>query len=262
MYRFFIILILVPFLSGADVPKHDTVKVKELIKICVSLFESGDYKKIKEVSIEIGSLSQKNNYPRGIVEGIRWYGLSLERTGDPDSAIYFYRKAIQIAHTNKLKRLEAQCWHNIGFGSYLHGSFEVAAEGYLNAIKIREEIRDTIALGWSENNLGLIYWRQKSRNDALKHFLNANDLFVLKDFKEGIAISGNNIGIIYEEQGNTDEALTYYKASYKVNCEIDNKAGIALTLNNIGGIFDVKHNNDSAEIYFLRALKINKEITK
>ncbi len=260
MYRFFIILILFPFFSQANVSKHDTIKVKELIKTCANLFESGDYKKIKAISIEISSLSEKNNFPKGIVEGIRWYGLSLERTGDPDSAIYFYRKAIQIARNNKLKRLEAQCWHNIGFGSYLHGSFEVAAEGYLNAIKIREEIRDTIALGWSENNLGLIYWRQKSRNDALKHFLNANDLFVLKDFKEGIAISGNNIGIIYEEQDDTDAALTYYKASYKVNCEIDNKAGIALTLNNIGGIFDVKHNSDSAEIYFLKALKINKEI--
>jgi len=138
MNRFFILLILFPFLSGSDVPKHDTIKVKELIKTCVSLFESGDYKKIKAISVEISVLSEKTNFPKGIVEGIRWYGLSLERTGDPDSAICFYRKAIQIAHNNKLKRLEAQCWHNIGFGSYLPGSFEVAAEGYLNAIKIRK----------------------------------------------------------------------------------------------------------------------------
>ena len=260
MQKVLIILFLFPFFSRAGFVKHDTDKVKEMNRACIHLFDAGDYAKIKQLSTQARILSEKNNFAKGIVEGIRWYALSIERTGDPDSAIYLYRKAVQIAHNNNLKRLEAQCWHNIGFGSYLHGSFEVAVEAYLNAIKIREEIRDTIALGWSENNLGLIYWRQKSRNDALKHFLNANDLFVLKDFKEGIAISGNNIGIIYEEQGDPDAALTYYKTSYKVNCEIENKSGIALTLNNIGGIFNVKHNNDSAEIYFLRALKINKEI--
>ncbi len=260
MYKALIILFLFPLLSNAQPATHDTVKVKEIVKSCNRLFENGDYKKIKQVSTEARLLSEKSNFPKGRVESIRWYALSLERMGDPDSAIYLYRIAQQIAHENKLKRLEAQCWHNIGFASYLHGSFDVATEGYLNAIRIREEIRDTIALAWSENNLGLIYWRQKSRNDALKHFLNANDLFTLKGFKEGIAISGNNIGLIYEEQGDPDGALAYYKRSYIVNNEIGHKSGIALALNNIGGIFNIKHNNDSAEIYFHRALKINKEI--
>ena len=258
--RILIILFLVPLFLKAGFLQHDTDKVKEMNKSCIPLFDQGNYVKIKKISNEALILAQKNNFPKGIVESIRWYALAVERTGDPDSAIYLYRKAGKIAQENKLKRLEAQCWHNIGFASYLHGSFDVAMEGYINAIRIREEIRDTIALAWSENNLGLIYWRQKSRNDALKHFLNAHDLFVLKDYKEGIAISGNNIGLIYEEQGNPDLALTYYKTSYRVNCEIENKAGIALTLNNIGGIFDIKQNSDSAEHYFLQALKINKEI--
>lgn len=259
MFRILIILFFFPLFSKAG-SLHDTDKVKEITKTCIPLFEAGDYKKIKQKASEALILSEKNNFAKGRVESIRLYALAVERMGDPDSAIYLYRIAGQIARENGFKRLEAQCWHNIGFASYLHGSFDVAVEGYINAIRIREEIRDTIALAWSENNLGLIYWRQKSRNDALKHFLNANDLFVLKDFKEGIAISGNNIGLIYEEQGDPDAALAYYKASYKVNCEIDHKSGIALTLNNIGGIFNIKHNNDSAEIYFLRALKINKEI--
>jgi serine phosphatase RsbU (regulator of sigma subunit)/Tfp pilus assembly protein PilF len=239
---------------------HDTDKVKEMIRAYVPLFEAGDYKKIKQMAAEALILSEKNNFAKGRVESTRWYALAVERMGDPDSAIYLYRLAVEIARENGFKRLEAQCWHNIGFASYLHGSFDVAVEGYINAIRIREEIRDTIALAWSENNLGLIYWRQKSRNDALKHFLNANDLFILKDFKEGIATSGNNIGLIYEEQGDPDAALTYYKTAYNVNCEINNKSGIALTLNNIGGIFNIKHNNDSAEAYFLKALKINREI--
>lgn len=259
-YRIFIILFLCSLFSGAQSLVHDTDKVNGMIKSCIPLFDAGDYIKIKKISSEAELLAKKSNFPKGIVESMRWYALAIERTGNPDSAIYLYRKAGRIAHDNQLKRHEAQCWHNIGFASYLHGSFDVAVEGYLNAIRIREEIKDTIALGWSENNLGLIYWRQKSRNDALKHFLNANDLFVLKDYKEGIAIAGNNIGLIYEEQGDPDEALKYYKTSYKVNCEIENKSGIALTLNNIGGVFIIKNNNDSAEIYFLRALKINKEI--
>ncbi|HWY10064.1 MAG TPA: tetratricopeptide repeat protein [Bacteroidia bacterium] len=260
MRKLIIILIFIPIFSKAKPSLHDTDKVKQLNKECIPLFGSGDYAKIKTLSKEALALSEKNSFARGRVESIRWYGLALERTGDPDSAIYFYRIGIQIAHENGLKRIEAQCWHNIGFAAYLHSQFDVAVEGYINAIRIREQIKDTISLGWSENNLGLIYWRQKSRNDALKHFLNANDLFVLKDFKEGIATSGNNIGLIYEEQGDPDAALTYYKTAYKVNCEIDNKSGIALTLNNIGGIFNIKHKNDSAEIYFLRSLKINKEI--
>jgi serine phosphatase RsbU (regulator of sigma subunit) len=252
----FILLILCASLRA----QHDTVKVKDLMKVCGALFNEGQYNKMKELSNEAYQLSVKNNYTKGKIESLRFYGVALERTGNSDSAIYFYNQVIQMAKENGLRRQEAQAYHNIGFAAYLQSSFEVAVEAYLKAISIREEIGDTIPLGWSENNLGLIYWRQKSIHDGLKHFQRANDLFKAKNFKEGLAISDNNIGLIYEEDRDHDAALKYYKLSYAINKEIDNKSGIALTLNNIGGIYRIRNNVDSAEAYFKQALEINREI--
>lgn len=239
--------------------QHDTIKIKDLNKVCVALFNDGEYNKIKELSMEAYRLSEKNNFKKGKVESLRFYGLALERTGNTDSAIYIYNQVIGLTKEYGMRRQEAQGYHNIGFAAYLQSSFDVAVEAYLKAIRIREEIRDTVPLAWSENNLGLIYWRQKSRHDALKHFRRANELFRYKDFKEGLAISDNNIGLIYEEDGDDEGALSHYKKSYMVNSEIGNKSGIALTLNNMGGIY-LKRNNDTAELYFKQALEINKEI--
>jgi serine phosphatase RsbU (regulator of sigma subunit) len=254
------IIFILTFWCAALLSQHDTIKVKDLIKVCTSLFSEGQYAKMKELSNEAYQLAEKNNFIKGKIESLRFYGVALERTGNSDSAIYYYNQVIQMAKENGLRRQEAQGYHNIGFAAYLQSSFEVAVESYLKAIRIREEIGDTIPLGWSENNLGLIYWRQKSLHDGLKHFQRANELFKAKNFKEGLAISDNNIGLIYEEERDHDAALKYYKLSYAVNKEIDNKSGIALTLNNIGGIYRIKNNTDTAELYFKQALEMNKEI--
>jgi len=238
----------------------DTNAAKTIYRIHLDYITEGRYNDIIKHSRKTLDFTEKLEDPLWYGQHLRLIGLALERTGDIDLALNNYTRALAIAKTIKRKKLEAQCYHNIGYGNYLQSSFDKAIIGYLNAIKIREEIKDSVPLAWSLNNVGLIYWRQHSKNDALKHFIHARDIFKKKKFLEGLAVSTSNIGLIYDELGDKQKALEHYFESYRINTTIENKNGIALNLNNIGEMFKYTNQIDSCEHYVSKALAINLEL--
>lgn len=238
----------------------DTNAAKTIIRLLAKQFADGEFKKILARRPIVLELTSKMEDPFWYAQTMRLIGVALERTGEIDSAIVMYEKAMSIANKLGRKKLEAQCYHNIGFGYYLQSSFDRAIVAYLNAIKIREELKDSVPLAWSLNNMGLIYWRQHSKQDALKHFIHAREIFKRKNFLEGLAMSTSNVGLIYDEMDDKAKAKQYYFESYQINTQIENKAGIALTLNNLGEIYRSGGNIDSCLLFLNRALEINKEI--
>ncbi len=238
----------------------DTTTAKAIYRVHLRYISEGKFKEILSNTRKTLSFTEKLDDKFWHAQNIRVIGVALERTGDIDSAIKTYGHALTIAIQLNKKKLEAHCYHNIGFANYLASSFDKAIFAYLSAIKIREEIKDSVPLGWSVNNTGLIYWRQHSRKDALKHFTRAGEIFKNKKFNEGLAVSINNVGLIHEELGDPKKALEHYFESYRINLAVNNKTGIALGLNNIGGIYFNQNKLDSCEPYIRKALVINREI--
>ncbi|MBK7311072.1 MAG: tetratricopeptide repeat protein [Sphingobacteriaceae bacterium] len=267
----FLLLLCVNFVFGQDkevdsvqliLNSHDldTNDAKIIYRLQLKQINDGDFKSIIKNKTQVLNRTSKLNDQLWYANSMRLVGLALERTGEIDLALKIYADALNIAQTIKRKRLEAQCYHNIGFANYLQSSFDKAIIAYLNAIKIREEIKDSVPLAWTLNNVGLIYWRQHSKNDALKHFVHAQDIFRKKNFLEGLAVSTNNVGLIYDEFGDKIKAKKYYFEAYHLNNKIDNKDGIALALNNLSEIYRLEKKMDTCIQFLNKALEINTEI--
>ncbi|MGZ3922029.1 MAG: tetratricopeptide repeat protein, partial [Bacteroidia bacterium] len=185
----------------------DSVKVQRLYKLNARRLSNGEFEPVRKASPGIIAIAKELKNPKWYGESVRFYAISFERLGQPDSAIKYYYIALNHAKKNGMKKIEGHCYHNIGLALYSQSSFEEALKAYISAERIREEIKDTIALGWTLNNIGLIYWRQHSRRDAMIHFRKARELFKAKQFVEGLAISTSNIGLINEELNQHDSAI-------------------------------------------------------
>jgi len=238
----------------------DTTGAKRIYNLQLKQISAGEFKTILRNKTQVLNRTSKLSDQFWYANNMRLVGLALERTGEIDLALKIYADALTIAQTIKRKKLEGQCYHNIGFANYLQSSFDKAIIAYLNAIKIREEIKDSIPLAWTLNNVGLIYWRQHSKNDALKHFIHAKEIFEKKKFLEGLAVSTSNVGLIYDEFGDKIKAKENYFKAYQINLEIGNKNGIALTLNNLSEIYRLQKKMDTCIQFLNKALEINTEI--
>jgi tetratricopeptide (TPR) repeat protein len=191
------------------------------------------------------------------------------RIGNYDTAIYFAKKAKEIAITsiksgkgrNDQTLLGiATSSSNIG-ASYLYlGDYENAQKNYKKALKINKVINNKAGIASCLSTIGYIYSIQGNYPEALKHCYEALRIFEELSNKKSIASCLTNIGNIYFYQFDYPEALKFYFATLEIDKELNNKDGIANCYNNIGSIYDYQDKFSESLEYHIAALQIRKEI--
>ncbi len=134
----------------------------------------------------------------------------------PDTAIYYYKKGLQISETIDDKRYTAENLLKIGSSYEDKGDFK-KAQTYL----------------------------QKALNEYVK----------LKD-QQGKANVFYAIAIVYKSQTDYDKAIEFYKKSLNINEKLGNEIHKAYNLEGIGILFFRKGQYDKAIEYFQKGLKI------
>jgi serine phosphatase RsbU (regulator of sigma subunit) len=209
-------------------------------------------------------------------------GYSFERK-NPDSAIFYYEKAIHIANKNlsgkitvntNLKttflKLKSNSLRYIGIVYYEEGSFDKAIKFVLESLKIYEQLMTTSPdkklITHCKNGLtqcyiplGNIQYDQKNYKNALEYFLKA--LKIHEELGNKAQISGCyvNIGNVYFDQGLNDKATDCYFKSLKIAEEIGDKKAMSKCYNNIGNILLLQGEYDEVINYYLKSLKIKEE---
>ncbi len=196
-------------------------------------YESNTYKKIGDLDYDIGLF---------------------------DEALIFYRKALNIAESNKILKEQSACYNNIAIVFHKKGMLDSAVVYYFNALKIDEKIKDEKSIAMRYNNLGNVYFAQKSYDKSLEYY--QKSLKIKEKLKDtsGISFSYLNIGAIFYSQKKYNEALDYFNKSLELKKILKDYNGIILLYNNIGLIYRKQDKFNEAFHYYNLSLQLSKEL--
>ena len=176
-----------------------------------------------------------------------------------DSATYYYIKAADMFDTNFQTQIAA--------GSFLQAhadNYDLALKYYNRALHIAEKNNDSIDIGSSYNNIGVVYQTQSDYNKALEFHNKALTIWKAKLGEEGInvAISYNNIGSVYSHKGDYDKALDFYNKALSIQKSIlgEEHFVVAHSYSYIGSVYQKKDKYDKALEFYNKALSIQKSI--
>ncbi|MBI5540810.1 MAG: tetratricopeptide repeat protein [Bacteroidia bacterium] len=227
------------------------------------------YKNASQDSIRISLLNEEIGY-------------YFERK-NPDSAIFYYQKAIKLANKNILElsknktslkirylKLKANSLRYIGIIYYEQGAFDKAIQFVLKSLKIYDEL---ITFNDSEQHiidckngmtqcyvpLGNIQYDQGNFGNALNYFLKALKIHEELDNTQQISGCYVNIGNVYFDQGLNDKATDCYFKSLKIAEKLGDKKAMSKCYNNIGNILLLQGEYNLVLNYYIKSLKIKEE---
>ncbi len=209
-----------------------------------------------------------NSHPQTKGESELVLAEQLKSRGSYDSAIIYYRKAVE----SSLKVQLYSAW-----AKSISGEIDcLRAKGDLNEALKLAEMAQVFANGKIDTTgnvyNGLIHKKALLLTDK-KQFEQASALLTrnIKTYlarssvlDTGLALSYNGMGTLFLCQDKFDEARIQYQkaiATYE-KAGITRSSDYAGSLQNIGIVYSITANYENAEQYFLKALKVSQEILK
>jgi len=218
-----------------------------------------------------------------------------------DTALYFARKAEELASAINNKPLQISSLRFIGDAYRLRKDLSASGSQYMKALKLAEELKSTKSIWLLLNNIGNLHFDARKFSLALSYFKEAErysenthdtlglrisyqnisaTYYNLKDYNTGMAYTNkaleicrlqkdscHMVGLINNKndmllaQGKNREALNGFYTALKLNPSCPDTFVLSVILLNIGYCYDSLHVVDSAITYFNNALSISSRFT-
>ncbi len=134
---------------------------------------------------------------------------------DPDSAIYFGEKALELAERENLIQVQVGAIGFIGNTLINKGDLPKALELGFQAIEMAKNIPIRIAgIGPTIDNLGKIYYQIGDYEKAMQYFIEMVEMG--NDDIVGVAFGYYGMAQVYEKQNMLDTAMIYMDKSYEI----------------------------------------------
>ena len=182
------------------------------------------------------------------------------KKSSPEICINYSRQAIKIAEELQDTLSIANSLYDIAIAYYYLNSYD-SSEIYYNK-SLDEFIHSGNELETDNiyNNLGNLYRKTGEFVKALENHYKALSIREKKADKKSIGYSYNNIGLTYKELKNYDNAILFLKKSMTIWKELENKYAYLFCINNLGIIYYKTSELDKSLEYHIEALEIEKEL--
>ncbi len=231
----------------------DTLKIgryKGLGDIYISLNQGSEMLKTADQGLV---LSQKLNYPKGIIQMTLSKAIALDIMGQADKAMLLYNKSLKMAKTHEEGELEARSYLNIGVSYQFSGDYDLALKNQLLAYDLRKELikKDLAKL---LNNIGIIYRLQKKYKRAEEIYLKSYKLKEeLKD-SLGMAATLMNLGVACTNiKGKEKMSIDYMQRSQDLYQLLGRPDQAASCNTALGQIFLEQNNIPKAKEAYIKA---------
>lgn len=185
----------------------------------------------------------------------------LQEKRQPDSAIIYFKKALDIAQKVKSIRAEAKSYELLAQSYEAQSNRKEAIKYYDLAQQNFAKIKDIRGVAVNLNHIGVMYDYLGQFDKALEYLFKSASLKESINNPKGLADVWNDIGIVYEQMNEGDKAIEYYRKSLKILEEINAKPQqIANVYNNIGVVLYDQKKMDEALQYFEKSLAIRLKI--
>jgi len=216
---------------------------------CKGMIDSSFY--FCQIGLDIGKLINSNPI---LAIGYGRLGNVYSAKGDKLKAIDYFKKAIELDSNNK-DNIAAYC-QNLGIIYGDAGCAEKSVYYNLKALKIREEQNRLIDAGYLSCNLAGFYFQSSYRDQGIKSYGKAIELFRQSKFPKGESYAFNCLGMAYLENKDWQTALKYFRKSLALNFldTLTIRSGLSFNLTNIGDTWLKLKRFDSAQYYYFKAL--------
>jgi tetratricopeptide (TPR) repeat protein len=240
------------------------------------------------------------NWPKGRIQSLLYIGLAWHIEYNEDSAMVYFRKALDIASRyNNLEKIAvcygsmglsmqtiseykkaahyfdkayevfallkdstgmAKCLLNAGINHDNRGDIKTAIHNYEEVYRIGTNMKDESLTISALNNLAVIFLHNNDDSLAIKYSDRVLQTAIKIGDRKSESNALNNLGNSYQNLGDTVKALEKYKAYLVLVRSTGNREGEAIALNNIGSLIFAQGKYLEALDYFNSAMQIGKEI--
>ncbi|MCQ2605114.1 MAG: SpoIIE family protein phosphatase [Bacteroidales bacterium] len=187
-------------------------------------------------------------------------GETFFTTGNVDSILFYYNKALKYAQTEKLYEQSTAAYHSTA-KLYLAMGLQDSALVYFT--KAADEARS--------HNVWLGLNKALTQSASICYSIGKNDQGIVfakeaieagkkAEYDRGIAIGYVQAGNIFQNLARNEEALQAYQDASKYFEKIDFKAGVGTCLINIAGIYYTLESFDLSLEYDRKAIEVQKEL--
>ena len=238
--------------------KEDTAKVLLLIDIGQQ-FELNNPDTAAHFYKEAGRLSQKLNYPVGIIKYISNYSGILNVQGRFDESMKLNREGLDISRKNHLLRGTAASLGNIASVYSYQGDNLAASSWYLQALPYFEQLGDSTSLSIMYSNLAKCYLSMKLYARAEEYGKSSIAFAAGKPWALGYALL--NTGVAITGQRRYREAAAYFDSSYRMSRRLEDDQLAESSLMNLADIYTHWTQYDKAIAALNQARLLGKKIS-
>ena len=223
-------------------------------------YESNDPGKAKYYYRLAGDLSEKINYPRGIIKYIVNYTFVLNMQGLYDSSLILNQRSVALSRQIKDSVYLAKTLFNTGSVYRARGEYENAVRCYEEGKKIFGRFGNADIQAQTDDILQLLYTDLKQYEKAISFGERAvaglrrvNDLPSL-----GMAL--NNLGLNYLPLKKFDKAAFYFTEALEIAHQISDKNMEQNQYLNLGDVFLEQGEYEKMKPYMVKAVILAKEL--
>ncbi len=194
---------------------------------------AADQGKILAAEEYFSHLIQDNTYAEGYIR----YGRFLRHHGQPERAIYYLEKAIEIAGKQSDFPTIPDANRQIGKVHELNGDLTKAFDYLYKALDDYRKYGHLRGSGKTYCDIGKNFRKKGSMEEALASFDSALQIFRQLSDTEGIAKAIGHKGLVYKSCGDFDKARNCYEESLKLHQSINNDKAIPMVRSNLGVLY-------------------------
>jgi len=234
----------------------DSLKVNNLILLS-NQYLGEDPREAVRYGTEAQQLAKKLRY-KGEAYAYKAIGLGYYYLSDNRNAAIQFQNSLRLFDSLGYKAGIANILSNLGSTYFNAGEGTKAIDFHLRALKIGEELNDSLRIGSALNGVGSVYNnKDETRDKALGYFLRALPIFRNIRYEAGAAIVAMNVGEIYKKKKLYDSAILYLDESLEVyRGTID----ATFPLNLLGEIYVEQGDFEQGLMYHNRALEIARKL--
>jgi len=173
-----------------------------------------------------------------------------------DSALYYVEKAIKLSDEMGNLRCQSKSYSQRATVFYFKGDLDKSISDYLAALKIDEQLKDSVGISSDLMNIGSVYFNLNKYNQALQYYQESYKLNgLIKDTVE-MSTALSNIGAIYLKQNELELGLEAFKECLIVSKEPRIRANL---YQNIAHIYIENKDYENSLINLQKALNISEQ---
>ena len=184
---------------------------------------------------------------------------------DQDTALLLSRQSLEISQKEDIQGLQASAHNLIGVCYLIKSDFEKSLESHYQALRIRENLADSVGIMESYLNLGNIYYRLKDLPNAVLKYKTSLQFALALNHEKAMGLLYNNLGSYYRDvwksfnqKEDFDSAMYYLEKSLVYKSKFGDEGGETQTLIQLSDLYGEKGDLEYSSVLISRALELSR----